>query len=323
MSTRRRPARVTALLVTTREGAVLLTQGGPRPGDLPHTRIRTRENPYSAARRLAAGLNLSLAETTLLAIDEAEGYNGPQTVHVMSARLSPSSAPPAAGHCLTPVGQATAAMTPSAASRLKAVCRATILNTMSPTRQEPLRLVDGRNVLQPATKAERTRSRFTWHPRLTPPEEIPVQQTWGWLVDPHGRVLVMLDRHGVPSLPGGRPEAGESPFETLAREAEEEVQARLSTPYPLGYQQVREHGRPPYAQLRLGALLRGLDSAAPDRDTGEKYQRVLIPARQANLLLGWGPEGDAQAHAVSRIWPPLTTRPAQYVPETGLEFTEE
>ncbi|MBT2417999.1 NUDIX domain-containing protein [Streptomyces sp. ISL-22] len=317
---RREPAHSTAVLVTTGEGTVLLAQGGPRPGGLPTAAIRHDQDPYTAGLRLTAALGLSPADLRCVAVDRTDGDSGPHTVHVMAVPTIPAGPPPAPGHAWVLMGQALAALPPASAARLRAACRAVALAPLRGTLQ-PLRLVDGRDPERPVSKAERTRSRFLWHSGRRPSGATPVHQVWGWLVDPYGRVLVMLDTRGVPSLPGGRPEAGEGPVETLAREAAEEAQACVGAPESLGHLEVREHGRPAYAQLRLTAGLQGLGPAAPDPDTGEVYGRVLVPVRQANLLLGWGPEGDAQA-AAAGLRHGSAQRRSQYVPATGLDFTE-
>jgi hypothetical protein len=83
----------------------------------------------------------------------------------------------------------------------------------------------------------------------------------------------------------------------------------------LGFQKVAETGQPPYLQLRMTAPLLELGPASPDPDTGKTYRRVLIPAAQANLLLGWGPEGDAQAAAAT--FPTTADCALQHVPDHG------
>jgi 8-oxo-dGTP pyrophosphatase MutT (NUDIX family) len=307
----RRPTRARgtlALLAALADGRIVV---GP-DGSLPATELAPGEEQSLAVRRLEDHLALLYdAVPSLAACDLAEGENGTVTEHRIVWRGPlPASWTAPTPYRTVPVGQALATLRQREAARVRAACRAGILG-------ETVRLHCGRRPGIRPSKAERTRARFTWHPAIHLSARHQVRQVWGWLTDPDGRVLVLLDRFGAPSLPGGRPEPGESPAETLAREAVEESAARLDTPVLLGFQQVDEHGQAPYVQLRMTAHLLGLGPAAPDPDSGDTYRRVLVPARLANLLLGWGPEGDAQVAAVAEHCRTLPAAALRYVPEPG------
>ncbi|MHB1594849.1 MAG: NUDIX hydrolase [Streptosporangiaceae bacterium] len=125
----------------------------------------------------------------------------------------------------------------------------------------------------------------------------------GWLLCPVTARVLLLDNAGVFNLPGGTPEARDHGVldATLAREAVEEVQAVIRDPVYLGYQQVREPGTAPYAQVRMTALIGSLGPRRPDPDGGRMYRRLLAPVGDAPAILGWGDPAVAQAAAVARV----------------------
>ncbi|MFF3359087.1 NUDIX hydrolase [Streptomyces sp. NPDC002917] len=131
------------------------------------------------------------------------------------------------------------------------------------------------------------------------PEDIPVRQVYGFCFDDTGRVLLREDA-GRYGLPGGKPEADEDVPTVLARECREESQITIGEPIYLGYQEVTEHGRPPYAQLRLAARITGFLPREPDPDTGRTYGRLIAPLNKAPALLDWGIDGLLQAAAAVR-----------------------
>ncbi|MGV9816369.1 NUDIX domain-containing protein [Streptomyces cellulosae] len=306
----RTPARTqdtVALLAALDDGRIVVDAGG----SLPAAALRPGQTPSALVRRLADRLGLaSYGDAPRPAVtDQGDGPAAARHMIVWHGLL-PTAWEAPGPYRAVPAGQALAALPAPAAARLRAACRAGLLGGT-------VHLTGGRRPGVGPSKAERTRARFTWHPGPRTPERRLVRQVWGWLTDPDGRVLVLLDRFGTPSLPGGRPEPGEGPAFTLAREASEEAAARIGPAVVLGVQEVTEHGQRPYAQLRMTAPLLGLGPAAPDPDSGETYRRVLVPARQANLLLVWGPEGDAQAAAVATAFPGPHGRALRHVPETG------
>ncbi|MFD8263292.1 NUDIX domain-containing protein [Streptomyces griseoluteus] len=298
-----------ALLAALDDGRIVVDTDG----SLPTAALRPGETPSALVRGLADPLGLvSYGAAPRPAVtDIAEGDDHAAGRHVIVWHgLVPAAWEAPAPYRAVPAGQVLAALPAPEAARLRAASRAGLLGGT-------VRLTGGRRPGVGPSKAERTRARFTWHPDTRTRKRRLVRQVWGWLTDPDGGVLVLLDRFGTPSLPGGRPEPGESPALTLAREAGEEAAASIGPAVVLGVQEVTEHGQRPYAQLRMTAPLLGLGPAAPDPDSGETYRRVLVAARQANLLLGWGPEGDAQAAAVATAFPERHGRALRHVPETG------
>ena len=76
----------------------------------------------------------------------------------------------------------------------------------------------------------------------------------------------------------------------------EEVNTTLkSEVVVVGHQIIENDGnRPPYAQLRMTALIDNIGEKLPDPDNGEIYDRVLVNPQKAIELLGWGEVGKMQ-----------------------------
>ncbi|MGW1071558.1 NUDIX domain-containing protein [Streptomyces sp. NPDC002537] len=312
MNAHRRARGVVSLLIALDDGRVVVDARG----QLPAIGLPPGEHLSGAVRHLEDCVSLAYGVAHLAVTDDTEAEDGTVVDHTVVWRgLLPGSWAVPTPYRAAPVGEVLAALSEGeAAARLRAACRAGLFGNT-------VRFRRGRRPGARPSKAERTRATFTWRSGTHVPKGLEVRQVWGWLTDQQGRVLVLLDHSGAPSLPGGRPEAGESPVQTLAREAAEEASACLGTPVVVGFQQVTEHGQAPYAQLRMAAPLLRLGPARPDPDSGETYRRVLVPVRQANLLLGWGPEGDAQVAAVAASCPASVSAVLEHVPEQGSAST--
>jgi 8-oxo-dGTP diphosphatase len=126
------------------------------------------------------------------------------------------------------------------------------------------------------------------------PADITIRQVYGFCFDGSGRILLRED-DGHYGLPGGKPEHCEKPAAVLARECREESQITIGEPIYLGYQEVTEHGQPPYAQLRMAARITDFLPREPDPDTGRTYGRRITPLNKAPGLLDWGIDGLLQA----------------------------
>lgn len=97
------------------------------------------------------------------------------------------------------------------------------------------------------------------------------------------------------SLAGGSPESSDvDRIATLKREFIEEVNTTLLEPvYHLGYQLVdEENGIPPYAQVRMTAMINNIGEKKPDPDCGVTYRRILVEPLTAIHLLNWGEIGE-------------------------------
>ncbi|MCA1187210.1 MULTISPECIES: NUDIX hydrolase [Saccharopolyspora] len=158
-------------------------------------------------------------------------------------------------------------------------------------------------------------AKFTWHTRAVP-GGLPVRQVYGFLFAPDGRVLIRVDgaKH---SLPGGRPEPGESAYvDILRRETYEEVTLDIAEPHYLGYQCV-DDGHSPYAQVRMVAEISRVHPPEPDPDNGRTYLRLLVHPGKAGDLLNWGETGHQQAAAAANAAIAVLGLPHQGLPDSG------
>ena len=146
---------------------------------------------------------------------------------------------------------------------------------------------------------------FEWHSGEVP-ENLKIKQVYGILFSTDGRVLLKCEvkRDGkCYSLAGGKPEAFDDGIEgTLRREVLEEVNCTIKEPILVGYQEVNEgNGIPPYAQVRMTAIVDKIGKLQPDPDNGETYERLLTPPQRAIELLNWGKEGRLQVEEALKI----------------------
>ncbi|MER8084242.1 NUDIX hydrolase [Streptomyces sp. NPDC087532] len=168
--------------------------------------------------------------------------------------------------------------------------------------------------------------RWSWH-SATVPSGLPVQQSWGWLFAPDGRVLVLIGTDtGSACLPGGTLDPGDhgDPSVALRREAAEEANTHISERLlHLGYLYDDSAGRQPgpCARVRMAGRLTSFGPWRPDPATGHTYARLLATPEQVRQLFDWGPEGDHQLAAVHAAREQLgLPRPAQQ-PVTELPHT--
>ena len=147
---------------------------------------------------------------------------------------------------------------------------------------------------------------FTWN-NGNVPEGMKVTQVYGLVFTKDGRMLLKVEKVGdkiMYSLAGGKPELEDnSREETLKREFLEEVNTTLQDgALVVGYQQVdEEDGSPPYAQMRMSAIIDSIGIRQPDPDTGKTYDRLLTTPSRAIELLNWGEVGVRQVNEALRI----------------------
>lgn len=146
---------------------------------------------------------------------------------------------------------------------------------------------------------------FTWN-NGNVPEGMKVTQVYGLVFTKDGRLLLRVEKKGdriKHSLAGGKPELDEGREETLKREFLEEVNTTLQDgALVVGYQQVdEEDGSPPYAQMRMSAIIDSIGIRQPDPDTGKIYDRLLTTPKRAIELLNWGEVGESQVNEALRI----------------------
>ena len=146
---------------------------------------------------------------------------------------------------------------------------------------------------------------FTWH-NGNVPEGMKVTQVYGLVFTKDGRLLLRVEKKEDRikySLAGGKPELDEDREGTLKREFLEEVNTTLQDgAFVVGYQQVdEEDGSPPYAQMRMSAIIDSIGIRQPDPDTGKTYDRLLTTPKRAIELLNWGEVGESQVNEALRI----------------------
>lgn len=136
----------------------------------------------------------------------------------------------------------------------------------------------------------------------------PFNQVYGVCFNKSGEILVINEKgDGRWKIPGGTPEEGETPEETLTRELMEEADVALRQLLPVGAQLVEDPNNPDadkrrYYQLRYAGIISELKEQTPDPDGGKIYPRKFVPSENINQLVGWGKTGEAMfADATSVI----------------------
>lgn len=131
------------------------------------------------------------------------------------------------------------------------------------------------------------------------PENIEVHQIYAVAFNEKGEVLLKQgNREGnmnYYAIAGGTPENYDKDLmETLRREYLEEMNTTILDPvFYLGYQLVdEENGIPPYAQVRVTAMVGEIGESLPDPDCGVTYGRVFATPEKAIKLLNWGDIGE-------------------------------
>lgn len=129
---------------------------------------------------------------------------------------------------------------------------------------------------------------LTWQPQLRLTSSLRVTQVSGACVTSAGKLLLVSEDGSSWTLPGGRPEAGESPEDTLRREVFEEACGLVTRCRYLGAQRVDDPSLDvPYFQLRFWARV-DLQTFRPHH---EMRHRTCVEISDARRLL-WG--GDSR-----------------------------
>ncbi|MFI6883779.1 NUDIX domain-containing protein [Streptosporangium canum] len=160
---------------------------------------------------------------------------------------------------------------------------------------------------------------YFWH-EAPVPADLPIVQVYGYLLCPETARVLIQEYHDEFNLPGGGPEPEDAGVAaTLVREAMEESQVVVVDPVYLGYQEVHEPSRAPYAQVRMTGLIAEFAERYPDPDGGRLRRRLMTSLADAPAILGWGEPAVAQAKATARVaeqaWrlPVDSPAPAGYV----------
>lgn len=148
--------------------------------------------------------------------------------------------------------------------------------------------------------------KITWH-EGEPPKWMEVRQVYAIAFDEKGRVYLKVKyKKGkvVYGMFGGTPEHFDRDrIDTLKREFIEEANTTLKDPiYLVGHQVIEGDGdRPPYAQLRMVALVDQIGEKLPDPDNSEVYGRIFVSPKKAIQLLNWKDTGKKQIIAAYRM----------------------
>ena len=127
----------------------------------------------------------------------------------------------------------------------------------------------------------------------------PCTQVYAVCFNTHNDILVIDDSgQGLWKIPGGTPEAGETPEQTLARELLEEADVALAEMLPIGVQRVEtfipDKNQPiVYYQWRFAGRIEKIFPQTPDPSTGNTNERKFVPLSKINNVVNWGNPGKA------------------------------
>lgn len=136
---------------------------------------------------------------------------------------------------------------------------------------------------------------YTWMPTTELGLFKPVSQVYGVCLDDAGKILVIKDKRW--QIPGGTPEVGEAPEQTLERELTEEAQVEINKLIPLGAQEVNYPNNPDkkqgdlFYQYRYLAFIKKINPIQPDPATGRQYERKFVSFDEIDEYVKWGEVG--------------------------------
>jgi len=115
-----------------------------------------------------------------------------------------------------------------------------------------------------------------------------------------GNVPVVMYQHAADNLPGGTIEPGETVDEALRREVQEELNCRVISWVPLGYQKNSSYGAEDVYQLRVYAILEVIGPFVVDPG-GDVIGYKLVPLHELNRTIKWGERGDRIERLASNV----------------------
>jgi len=141
-----------------------------------------------------------------------------------------------------------------------------------------------------------------WRPLDTYEGISPIWQVYGVCFTKDKKVMIIRNPLGEGKftpwyLPGGTPEKGEKPEDTLIREVDEETDISISNLKLLGAFEVFFPNNPNtvkgdhYFQLRYFALIDEVREQTIDPHSGEMVVRKLIPVEEFEKYVEWGDVG--------------------------------
>ncbi|MYW06561.1 NUDIX domain-containing protein [Streptomyces sp. SID3343] len=311
-----------SVLLHDRHGNIVVVEPNYKPGlDIPGGMAEAGEAPHeTAGREVREEIGLDVVVGRLLAVctttAETFGrvvldfvFDGPVLTDDQVAGLRATDAELDAAFVLMP-DEALPRFAPRTRRRISVALEAYASGAC-------LYVVNGREY--------RPRKKRIWHEGAAVPAGTPVGRAAGWLFDPDGRVLLVVDPDGGYVLPGGGAEPEDAdPLATLAREAAEEANAVLGATTHVGYLADPDGGD---VRSRTAARLVSLGPLTPDPATGWSWSRALVTPRRAAELLGDGYEARlpqalaAQRLAHERLGVPILDNDSRVdVPAEGVTF---
>ena len=142
-----------------------------------------------------------------------------------------------------------------------------------------------------------------WVPSNTYGEMNPITQVYCLCFNHEGNILVVRKQANTNeikswNLPGGTPEVGEIPEDTLKRELIEEADVTLSKFGMLGAFEVfapensNNNGSEHFYQLRYAGSIKDINPQTPDPDDGKTFERLFIKPNEFTSYIKWGELSD-------------------------------
>lgn len=127
----------------------------------------------------------------------------------------------------------------------------------------------------------------------------PISQAYGICFNEANEILILKKLDDPWSIPGGRPEHGETLEETLIREMEEEATVLVKNCQPLGVQKVTypgninaNEGEEFYQARFVCAVDEVLDHTPdPDKEDGMQWERKWVSMNEIEKWVDWGEVG--------------------------------